>query len=185
MKRKRTFQEQLASLTRWAAGTLIFLVATLLPRYSVGDAFPEAVVISVHDGDTVSLKMNGRVYRSRLIGIDAPEMGQEPWGKKAREYLRKSIKEFKGRVLVETDIVRYDKYDRLLVYLWTPDGSMMLNESMLRSGYAFLFTIQPNSKHVRRFVEAQRIAKRAGAGVWGPDGPKERPLDYKKAHPRT
>jgi micrococcal nuclease len=47
-----------------------------------------------------------------------------------------------------------------------------------------LFTIQPNSKYVDRFVKAQRIARQEKRGIWGPDGLKERPLDYKKTHPR-
>jgi micrococcal nuclease len=55
---------------------------------------------------------------------------------------------------------------------------------MLIDGYAVLFTIQPNSKHADRFIKAQRTARQEKRGIWGPDGLKERPLDYKKRHPR-
>ena len=148
------------------------------------ERLPEARVIAVNDGDTVTLRMDGKEYRSRLIGMDAPELGQEPWGKLARGHLRKLLKDAKWRVTVETDIVKYDKYDRILVYLWTPGGEM-LNERMLRDGYALLFTIQPNSKYSDRFKEAQRIARENRKGIWGANGLKERPLDYKKTHPRN
>jgi micrococcal nuclease len=143
----------------------------------------EARVVAVNDGDTVMIRMNKREYRTRLIGIDAPEMGQEPWGDKAREHVRKLLKEAGWTVSVETDIVKYDKYDRLLVYLWSDDKTL-INERMLLDGYAVLFTIQPNSKYVDRFIKAQRLARQKKIGIWGPDGPKERPLDYKKTHPR-
>ncbi len=143
----------------------------------------EARVVAVNDGDTVTIRVDGRRYRTRLIGLDAPEMGQEPWGQRAKEHLRGLLKTLHWRVLVETGVEQYDKYNRLLVYLWTEDNKL-INEQMLRDGYAVLFTMQPNSKYADRFVKAQRLARQEKRGIWGPDGLKERPLDYKKAHPR-
>jgi micrococcal nuclease len=165
---------------------VFFIALSLLPALGSSEAaerLPEARVIAVNDGDTVTLRMGGKEYRSRLIGMDAPELGQEPWGKLARGHLRKLLKDVKWRVTVETDIVKYDKYDRILVYLWTPDGEM-LNERMLRDGYALLFTIQPNSKYADRLRKAQHAARDEKRGIWGPDGLTESPRDYKKTHPR-
>jgi micrococcal nuclease len=146
-------------------------------------SFSEARIIAVNDGDTVTLIMSGKKYRTRLIGIDAPEMGQYPWGRRAKEHLRNIIKQHGWSVFVETDIVQYDKYGRLLAYLWTKEKDC-INERMLLEGYAVLFTIQPNSRHVERFKRAQRIARQEKRGIWGPEGLTERPLDYKKKHPR-
>ncbi len=143
----------------------------------------EGKVVRVNDGDTVTVLLDGRTCRARLIGIDAPEMGQEPWGRASREHLRKLLKNGRWRVSLERDLEQFDKYGRLLVYLWSPDGRM-INEKMLEDGYAVLFTIQPNSKYADRFRKAQRLARENGRGIWGPDGLKEKPLDYKKAHPR-
>jgi micrococcal nuclease len=143
----------------------------------------EARVIAVNDGDTVTIRMNNGKYRARLIGLDAPEMGQESWGSEAREHLRKLLKDSRWLVSVETDITQYDKYGRLLIYLWSPDGEM-LNERMLLDGYAVLFTIQPNSRYVDRFRNAQRKAREEKKGIWGPGGLRETPLEYKKKHPR-
>jgi micrococcal nuclease len=86
-------------------------------------------------------------------------------------------------VLIETGIQPYDKYNRLLVYLWDRD-KRLINEQMLLDGYAVLFTIQPNSKYADRFKQAQRSARENKLGIWGLDGLTERPLDYKKRHPR-
>jgi micrococcal nuclease len=160
----------------------LYLVSCHNPSYAA-ESLTEARVTAVNDGDTVTLLMNGREYRSRLIGMDAPEMGQEPWGKRAQEHLRALLKDVKWSVSVETDIVKYDKYNRLLVYLWSPGGEM-LNERMVRDGYALLFTIQPNSRYAVRLRTAQRVARDEKRGIWGVDGLRERPLEYKKKHPR-
>ncbi len=166
--------------------TVVLLTACLAllgPPAQAGNALPEARIVRVNDGDTVVLRMEGKNYRTRLIGIDAPEMGQEPWGKKAKKHLRELIKESGGVVRVETDVTKYDKYDRLLAYLWV-DEKTMLNELMLRHGYAVLFTIQPNSKQVDRLKKAQHEAREKRLGIWGADGLAEQPIEYKKAHPR-
>ena len=165
---------------------LLIILTAFIPGHDCLGAAPSqqgAKVIAVNDGDTVTLIMNSRKYRTRLIGIDAPETGQEPWGKRAKEHLRSLLKQAGWRVAVGTDIVQYDKYNRLLVYLWT-DNRVLLNEQMIFDGYAVLFTIQPNSKYADRFKKAQQSAREKKLGIWGPDGLTERPLDYKKAHPR-
>ena len=93
------------------------------------------------------------------------------------------MKDSGWKVSVETGVEPYDKYDRLLVYLWTKDKTFV-NEKMLADGYAVLFTFQPNSKYADLFIKAQRIARGKKLGIWGPDGLKERPVEYKKKHPR-
>lgn len=168
---------------------VIYLLAVLVQDGSSQDnqkylpARINARVIAVNDGDTVTLHMNGRKYRSRLIGIDAPEVGQEPWGRRSRQHLRTLLKALHWNVSIETDIEQHDKYGRLLVYLWSVDGRL-INEIMLRDGNAVLFTIQPNSRYADQFRKAQHLAREAKLGIWGTDGLKETPLEYKKAHPR-
>jgi micrococcal nuclease len=162
---------------------LALCLAVLNSPGRAGNTLPEARVVDVNDGDSVVISMEGKTYRTRLIGIDAPEMGQEPWGRKAKKYLRELVKGSDGRVRVETDVTKYDKYDRLLVYLWLDDRTL-INELMLRNGYAVLFTIQPNSKHMDRLKQAQYAARQNRSGIWGPDGLTEKPIEYKKAHPR-
>lgn len=174
---------------RISRSLFVAIIIFLLSPYTLYEEQPfaettlqEARVIAVNDGDGVTIRMNGREYRCRLIGIDAPEMGQEPWGQKAREHLRKILKDLRWKVSVEVGLEQFDKYNRLLVYLWSENT--LINEQMLLDGYAVLFTMQPNSKYVDRFRKAQRIAREKKIGIWGPDGLKERPLDYKKKHPR-
>ena len=47
-----------------------------LSRQDAGENF--VTVISVSDGDTVSVILDKRREKVRLIGIDAPELGQRP-----------------------------------------------------------------------------------------------------------
>ncbi len=144
----------------------------------------EARVSNVHDGDTVTLRINNRMLKTRLIGIDAPEMGQRPWGKRSKEHLISIMTQNDWTVLVETDVVKQDKFNRPLAYLFTR-SSEFINERMVLDGYAVLFTIPPNVKYAERFSRAQQAARSAGAGIWGPRGLKEQPVKWREKHPRN
>jgi micrococcal nuclease len=167
----------------------ILVPAILLALFlsaSFSDSVPvlfECNIIKVNDGDTVTLMLNDKSRRCRLIGIDAPEIGQEPWGTKAKEHLRQLLKEQYWRVSVEVGSdEHYDKYKRLLVYLWTKDNRL-INEQMVLDGYAVLFTYRSNSKYKDRLARAQKIAQEKQIGIWGQDGLTETPLEYKKKQP--
>lgn len=141
-------------------------------------------VEKVHDGDTISAMVENRYEKIRLIGIDTPEMGQRPWGSKAKEYLESLITSSSQTLKIEYDIEHRDKYGRILAYIRTKDGRL-INEEMLRSGYAVLFTFPPNVKYVDKFISAQKEAQNKKLGIWGKKGLKQRPYDYRKEHPRV
>jgi micrococcal nuclease len=143
----------------------------------------EAQVIDVNDGDTVTIRLDGDTYRTRLVGIDAPEMGQQPWGRRAKEHLITIIRDSGWMVFVETDIVKHDKYDRLIAYLWTKQNKL-INERMVRDGYAVLFTLSPNLKYADRLSQAERRARNEMKEIWGPKGLGENPFKYREWHPR-
>jgi len=149
--------------------TSLLCLTVLASPVEAGRSLPEAGIVEVNDGDTVVISMEGKKYRTRLIGIDAPEMGQEPWGRKAKKHLREILKASGGKVRVEKDVTKYDKYNRLLAYLWL-DEKTLVNELMLRDGYAVLFTIQPNSRYADRLKKAQSSARESRSGIWGPEG---------------
>lgn len=144
-------------------------------------------VTEVHDGDTVSIRMSGfasiwvRTERVRLIGIDTPELKQEPWGRKAKKHLKEIISVSDWVVSVEMDVEERDKYGRLLAYLWDKNG-VLINERMIEDGYAVLYTIPPNVKHSARFVEAQKKAQQRKIGIWGRRGLQQSPSDWRRQH---
>ncbi len=45
---------------------------------------------------------------------------------------------------------------------------MMLNEELVRQGYAMVLTIPPNVWYADRFLQAQEEARTAGRGLWAP-----------------
>lgn len=144
---------------------------------------PAARVVEVHDGDTVSVLLKGRREKVRLIGIDAPELGQRQWGRKAKRHLEELLDASGWTVTLEFDVEMRDKYGRLLAYLWTPDRRL-LNLEMVKDGYAALFTFPPNVKYADSLREAQRSAREKGMGIWGSKGLKQMPGDYRREHPR-
>ncbi len=140
-----------------------------------------ARIYRVQDGDSVIIFYKGAVLHVRLIGIDAPELGQWPWGIKAKRHLEDIMAGTDYRVRVETDVERHDRYGRLLAYLWTK-GGVLINYLMVKDGYAVMYTFPPNVKHVDMFLRAQRVAREEGLGVWGENGIKETPYQWRRRH---
>lgn len=147
-------------------------------------------VAEIQDGDTVTIVKDSflgifvKTEKVRLIGIDAPELAQEPWGRRAKNYLKKLLRESDWQVRVELDVQQRDRYGRILAYLWDNKGNM-INYLLIRNGYAMVYTIPPNVKYADLFVEAQRLAREEKKGIWGKDGLTEKPSDWRKEHPRT
>lgn len=146
-------------------------------------------VVEVNDGDTISIKagtflgVTTNIERLRLIGIDAPELGQEPWGRLSKKYLQRLIRESDWTVYVEFDVEKRDDYGRLLGYVWDKKGRL-INEKMLEDGYAVLYTIPPNVKYAKRFILAQKSAQQKRVGIWGKKGLKKSPEQWRIENPR-
>jgi micrococcal nuclease len=124
--------------------------------------FLHAQVVSVHDGGTLTVLLGGRHAKVRLIGIEAPEQDQSPWGEQAREALKSMVEE--KTVRLETDVTKRDQYKRLLAYVYTAE--IFVNAEMVRQGQAVLKTVPPNVAHVEEYRKAQMEAREAGRGVW-------------------
>ncbi len=174
---------------RLFSATVIFLPAALIflhhgeLRGAQRSNDLSARVVKVNDGDTLTVMVGRKKERVRLIGIDAPELGQQPWGAASRKYCRELVLLSGDAVTLEFDIVKRDQYGRLLAYVRTADNTL-INVEMVRNGYAFLYTFPPNVKYTELLREAQRYARGKGLGVWGKNGPEETPGDYRRRHPR-
>ena len=121
----------------------------------------------VDDGDTIVL-VDGR--RIRYIGINAPEIAHQEYHQTAEplgyDALRHNkILVHKKRVRLEFGKEKLDRYDRVLAYVFLPDGRFV-NLEMLRKGYAFCLFREPNDSYNALFLKAQREAMKAGRGIW-------------------
>ena len=139
------------------------------PRASQERLPDRAAVRRVIDGDTIELS-DGRLVR--YIGIDTPEVRRrrgeqwvvdpEPFGKAASEANRRLVS---GRtVRLEYDAQTHDRFGRLLAYVYVND--QLVNEELLRLGYAQLLTIPPDVRYVERFRQVMEEARRARRGLW-------------------
>lgn len=166
-----------------AALLLLYGLTGKYPAFVEGDERRSVRIEKIFDGDTLQAHINNRLERVRLIGIDTPEIGQKPWGDLSKNHLKKLLSSSSWEVAIEYDIEERDKHGRILAYLRTKDGKLV-NEEMLRSGYALLFTFPPNVKYLNEFKSAQSEARKMERGIWGKDGLKQKPYEYRKEHPR-
>lgn len=130
-------------------------------------------VIRVVDGDTIKVNISGEVESLRLIGVDTPESVHPkkeknvPEGKIASDYVKNLIE---GEdVYVEFDVEERDRYGRYLAYIYLEDGEM-LNNKLVKEGYAQLSTYPPNVRYVDMFKESARIARDSGVGFYESNG---------------
>lgn len=147
--------------------------ASAVPREFLASAEPDVPrltvtrVVQVIDGDTVILEDGTRV---RYIGIDTPEMtdARRVSAADAARAANKALVGGRG-VRLEFDVQRIDRYGRTLAYVWI--GGTLVNETLLRDGWARLLTIPPNV----RYVDRLRVAARAGDVqrllLWSPGTP--------------
>ena len=128
----------------------------------------------IGDGDTVTCDKAGRI---RLLLIDAPELAQGDAGYKAKEQLAELLP-IGTSVTVETDVRLRDSYNRVLGYVYTPDGRMV-NEEMAYSGYVTALVYPPNVKYVERIRRAVADARKAKRGLWATNFFDCSPRDYR------
>ena len=160
--------------------SFVFLLALLA---SPLHAQQTTTVTRIVDGDTLKVFYLEGEESIRLIGIDTPESrvnkktkkdakrsGQDietiiAMGKRATEYVESLVKPG-GLITIEFDVQERDRYKRLLGYVYLPNGNM-LNEEIVKAGYASVMTIPPNVKYKDRFLIAYQEARKAKRGLWG------------------
>lgn len=138
---------------------------TLISTINFNPTKYKAKVVRVVDGDTIKLE-TGEVVR--YIGIDTPETVHpskpiQCYGKEASDK-NKELVEGK-EIKLEKDVSETDKYNRLLRYVWL--GDMLVNEYLVREGYAQSSSYPPDVKYQNKFIEAQKLAKEENKGLWG------------------
>ena len=130
----------------------------------------------VVDGDTLVVDRGRGDERLRYIGVDTPESVKPdtPVEFMAREAGAANAALVEGRtVVLERDVSEADRYGRLLRYVWIVDGDAwrLVNLELVRAGYAQVATYPPDVRWTDVFRAAERVARDAGLGLWGPATP--------------
>lgn len=159
------------------AALFIFFSLTIFPEKSLASnernlelnkkysAFLEKCV----DGDTAYFNINGKVYKTRFLYINTPESTNkvEPYGSEAAEFSCSKLKE--GNITLETDGGNlFDKYDRLLAWVWIDDK--LLQEEITRAGLVKGFYDYGDYRYEERIHAAMEEAKTSQRGMYEEDG---------------
>jgi len=158
------------------ASTLAVALA-LLPMAmapAAGVPSPDATVISVGDGDTIRVQINGKPITVRLACIDAPEMAQRPYGQNARQYLQQRLP---VGSTVTLDEKTTDRYGRLVAELF---NGININLAMVEDGQAFVYRQYLSGCDAKEYRDADYRASRRRDGVWQVEGGITRPWDFRK-----
>jgi micrococcal nuclease len=132
------------------------------------------VVARIVDGDTFYCADQTKV---RLIGVDSPERGQGKVARQASAALARHLS--RGRkVVLERDVTQLDRYGRTLAWVWA--GDTLVNEAMVRDGWAVRYTVPPNVKYVERLGMAERSARAARLGLWADGNLTCRPEEWRR-----
>jgi len=130
----------------------------------------DARVTHIGDGDSLSVCVQGREARVRLVGIDAPEYRQA-FGKEARRSLAE---------LCEGEVARLawdkaDRYGRMLARVSC--RGLEANAEQVRRGMAWVSDLDAPQPALQA---AQRAARETGLGLWRDPGAQP-PWQWRKA----
>jgi endonuclease YncB( thermonuclease family) len=129
-----------------------------------------ARVVSVHDGDTLTVLVDRRQVKVRLKDIDAPEIGQ-PFGRNARQ----SLSDLCFGKLAAIEIRGRDRYRRTIAQV-TCSGTDA-NAEQVRRGLAWTY-----ARFTRRdspLFEVEREARAGRRGLWTDPAPVA-PWDWRR-----
>ncbi len=150
-------------MARWGIALLALMLGSVVgsgDAVAQGDtARQQCAVAFVEDGDTFNCRDGTRV---RLLMVDAPEGGR--FGDASRRALS-TLVPIDATVRLETDREVHDDQGRVRAYVYLDDGRMV-NDVMIRKGFAFFKPSLPNERHADRLRAAEEIARQKGIGVW-------------------
>lgn len=142
-------------------------------------------VVSVADGDTITVKRDGESKKIRFCGMDANESEQEG-GQEAKAYLKKLLDQTEGRVMITP--IETDRYKRTVaeVFISLKDGSEeFIQEEMVKAGMARAYpqyiSSCPNKDAI---LKAEQIGKQNRVGIWANPNSIP-PWEWRKQHRRN
>jgi micrococcal nuclease len=119
----------------------------------------------------------------KLVGIEAPDLRQEPWGKAAQQKLEQITRD-RGNTLEVVELTpTADRYGRKLVELW--DRGTSINETLIREGLVLpnYRATSVDASILDRSIAASQYARLMGYGIWNYDRPlRVSPSEFRREH---
>lgn len=128
-------------------------------------------VLSVIDGDTIKVSIDGKEETVRIIGIDTPEtkrsrIDEECFGEDAGVYAKALLENTLVQIKHDDTQRIRDRYNRLLAFVGMYDGRDF-GEVMIINGYAHEFIFQGRvHKKQQLYKDAQTQAQENKVGLW-------------------
>lgn len=133
------------------------------------------IVEKVVDGDTIKVSdiESGELIDIRYLGIDAPEFKgpnyETCFGEEAKARNGELVEN--KRVIIELDKDNYDRFGRVLAYVYTIDKrggkDVFVNKKLLEEGYARFYLDKENTLYQDELVEVAGEAYDNFEGLWG------------------
>lgn len=186
MARRRLTNKQIISLVTSVIGVIVYFAnqqGLLQPAKQAVVAQQPGLysVIRFVDGDTITVDMAGTAETIRFIGVDTPETHKpntpvQCYGPAASAYTKTIIGSNQVRLESDSLSTNRDRYNRLLRYVYLPDGTFV-NENLIKNGYGFFYPYFPFSKS-DTFSAAQVEAQTGNKGLWGNCNPTKKGAGY-------
>jgi len=140
-------------------GLVLALVATC-PALSWAEF--AARVVTVHEGDRLTIRHDGRSETIYLKDIDCPELKQ-PYGKQAKH----AIAAYVANREVVVRALKRDRHGRITAEILLQDGRNVGHE-LVKEGLAWS---RPDTSQGRSLGDVEELARAAGKGLWSEPHP--------------
>jgi micrococcal nuclease len=133
-------------------------------------AMTPAQVISVVDGDTIKVSIDGKTESIRLIGIDTPETVKprspvQCYGREASSKMKELVSGMTVYLEADPSQDDRDRYKRLLRFVFLSDGTDA-GLTMINDGFAHEYTYNKPYKYQTAYLAAQSEARSIERGLW-------------------
>jgi endonuclease YncB( thermonuclease family) len=118
-----------------------------------------AVVVQVIDGDTIEVKLDGKIVTVRYLGIRVAEMDEE-CGKQASDFNASLVEGQTVRLVREVSDT--DSEGRLLRHVYV--GSLFVSAELLAKGYALAAIVPPDVAQAGNFASLEQQAHESKVG---------------------
>ena len=122
------------------------------------------MVLSVGDGDTLTVLDGGHKRVVRLACIDAPELSQGAAGGRAKAALKNLAP---PGASVTLKVQTTDRYGRTVAEVFRSGAPQPINQALVRQGHAFVYWTYLQQCDGLAYGEAERAARSHQLGVWG------------------
>lgn len=116
-------------------------------------------VLTVVDGDTIGVEIDGAERRIRYVGINTPERDEPCY----QEATAANARLVEGQIVtLVRDQTDTDRFGRLLRYVYV--GDTLVGRELVAGGYAEAVLYEPDDRHYDEYLRLEREAARANRG---------------------